>query len=269
MPRRQRNRATVLSPRRVGNELTDRGFQRVPAHEQRVDRADVVVHGDLRAALTEVDRAQPATVSLRPRAAAAIEAHVMSEQQLAQPVPGTHQVAADVLTGADEVTQRLCFDRRHPDRVQAANHQQPQDAFGVATVSLDAIARGTLDLARRRDDALHAGHLKRPREPEPSRPGLIRHPHRPRQPSAERHHFARRAPQTPNHQLPGLALHRRGQHLRRVHIEPRPTANLCHVGTPMIAVGVQATPEPSTRAPHARVPTLTSQPDDGRPSHRV
>src|ERR1700722_19419571 len=35
----------------------------------------------------------------------------------------------------------------------------------------------------------------------------------------------------------------------------------------MIAVGVQATPGPSTRAPHARVPTFTSHADgtNGRP----
>jgi hypothetical protein len=37
-------------------------------------------------------------------------------------------------------------------------------------------------------------------------------------------------------------------------------------GTPMIVVGTQANPRPSTRAPHARVPTLPSRPDkDGRP----
>src|SRR4029079_2892508 len=33
------------------------------------------------------------------------------------------------------------------------------------------------------------------------------------------------------------------------------------VGTPMIAVRAQATPEPQTRASHARVPTLTPRPD--------
>jgi hypothetical protein len=54
-----------------------------------------------------------------------------------------------------------------------------------------------------------------------------------------------------------------------VHIQPGPAANLCHVGTPMIAVGAQAIPGPSTRAPHARVPTLTSPPDAGPTGHMV
>jgi hypothetical protein len=34
------------------------------------------------------------------------------------------------------------------------------------------------------------------------------------------------------------------------------------VGTPMIAVPAEATPRRQTRAPHARVPTLTTQPDE-------
>jgi hypothetical protein len=46
-----------------------------------------------------------------------------------------------------------------------------------------------------------------------------------------------------------------------MNIEPDPGLSLRHVGTPMIAVRAQATPEPSTRAPHARVPTLTPRPD--------
>lgn len=47
-----------------------------------------------------------------------------------------------------------------------------------------------------------------------------------------------------------------------MHVKARPAANLCHVGTPMIAVAAEATPRRSTRAPHARVPTLTSTADD-------
>ncbi len=44
-------------------------------------------------------------------------------------------------------------------------------------------------------------------------------------------------------------------------VKTNPAANLCHVGTPMIAVAAEATPRRSTRAPHARVPTLTSTAD--------
>jgi hypothetical protein len=177
-------------------------------------------------------------------------------------VPRPHQVAADVLARADEVAQRLLLDARHPDRVQPADHQQPQQALGVAPIGLDPIARRPRDLSRRRDETPDAGRLERPRKPEARRPGLIGHPRRARKPGAELHHRARVARQPAHDQFAALAVHRRGEHLRRAHVEPGPTANLCYVGTPMIAVGAQATPGPPTRAPHARVPTLTSTPDE-------
>jgi hypothetical protein len=47
-----------------------------------------------------------------------------------------------------------------------------------------------------------------------------------------------------------------------MHVKTSPAANLCHVGTPMIAVAAEATPRRSTRAAHARVPTLTPEADD-------
>jgi hypothetical protein len=45
-----------------------------------------------------------------------------------------------------------------------------------------------------------------------------------------------------------VAVHRRRDDARSMNIKPRPAANLCHVGTLMIAVGAQANPGPSTRA---------------------
>ena len=54
------------------------------------------------------------------------------------------------------------------------------------------IGRGTLDLPRRRDHAPDPGRGQRSREPEPSRPGLIRGPDRPGQTSAA-------APGSPQH----------------------------------------------------------------------
>jgi hypothetical protein len=60
----------------------------------------------------------------------------MTQQQLGQPVPRPHQVAAQVLARADEIAQRLFLDAgdRHP--VQLAGREQPHQTLGVATVGL-------------------------------------------------------------------------------------------------------------------------------------
>jgi hypothetical protein len=77
-----------------------------------------------------------------PRAAGAVEA----QQQLAQAMAGAHQVTADVLAGAHEITQRLLVERRDADRVPPADHQQPQQSFGVTAIGLDVIAGRALVL---------------------------------------------------------------------------------------------------------------------------
>ena len=164
------------------DEFVDRGLQCGATDQQRIDRAEVVQQRDLRAALTEVDTGSPLAVMLGPCAAGPVEAHVVAQQQLGQPVTGAHQITANVLAGAHEIAQRLLAECRDAHRVQPADHQQPQHPLGVATVGLDAIARRPFDLARRRHDTTHARRLERPREPEPGRPGLIGHPHRTRQP---------------------------------------------------------------------------------------
>src|SRR4029453_15281500 len=54
--------------------------------------------------------------------------------------------------------------------------------------------------------------------------------------------------------LTRVAVQHRRHDAADVHIEGHPGLSLSHVGTPMIAVGAHANPEPSTRAPHARGP---------------
>jgi hypothetical protein len=261
MPRRHRNRATVRCPRRVGHELADRVLERVAADDQRVDRAEIVDQRDLRAALAEIDLAQPRTVVRRPRRCAGVEAHVVAQQQLAHAMACAHQVPTDVLTRANEVAQRLLLRARDANGVQTVDHQQAQQPLRVTLIGLHTVRRRALDLARRRDHALHTNGLQRPRDREPRRAGLVCDACRPGQRGTERHDVARRARQPSHPKFARLTIHARGNHHRRMNVQPDPAANLCHVGTPMIAVGAQAAPGPSTRASHARVPTLTSRPD--------
>lgn len=186
----------------------------------------------------------------------------VSRRTISASMAGAHQISADVLPRANQVAQRLFLAAGDPHGVQPVDHQQPHQSLGVASVGLDAILRRALDLARRRHHAPDPRVLQPPRQREPGGPGLIGHSRRPRQPGAERDELAGLPRQPPNAELPRLAIDRRRQDLRCVHVEPRPAANLCHVGTPMIAVGAQAAPGPSTRAPHARVSTLTPTADD-------
>ena len=216
------------SPRGVGNQLRDRRFERLATDQQRVDRADVVAQRDLRPALAEVDAGQPAAVMLRPGAGAALETTVVTQQQLGEPMAGTHQIAADVLAGTDQVTQRLLGGARNADQVQPTDHQQPQQPLRVTAIGLHPVARRPLDLPGRGHDTPDSGVLQGAREPEPGRAGLIGNPCRTRQPGAELEHLARGTRQPPHHELPGRAVHRRSDHLRRVHIQPRPAANLFH-----------------------------------------
>ena len=80
-------------------------------------------------------------------------------------MPAAHQIHPHALARADQVTQRLLLGPRNPNRVQLAGQQQPDQQLGVTPVGLHAIPRGPGDLARRRDDALHAALRELARSP--------------------------------------------------------------------------------------------------------
>ena len=150
-----------------------------------------------------------------------------------------HQIAAQILTRAHQVTQRLLLLARDPDRVQAVDHQQPQHALGVAPVGLHAILRRPLDLARRRHHATDPRGAQPARQGEPGRPGLIRRARRTRQPGAELDDLARHTRQPPAAHLT-RARRRRSPparyaraHPDRPSCEPVPwSALLCDCGPP-------------------------------------
>ena len=66
-------------------------------------------------------------------------ARVTAQQELPDAVAGAHQVAADVLDRAHEITEVLIGDRRHEREAKLAGGQQPHEPDRVAAVGLDAV----------------------------------------------------------------------------------------------------------------------------------
>ena len=108
-----------------------------------------------------------------PAAGRVLVADVVAQQELRQPLAGAHQIDSYVLTRTDQIAQRFLLGRRHPDRVQRVDHQQPHQPLGVTRVGLDLVLRRTLDLARRRDHTPDPRRHQRPRQPVTRRAGLI------------------------------------------------------------------------------------------------
>src|SRR5262249_51082006 len=172
--------------------------------------------------------------------------------------------AADVLAGTDEIAQRLLVAARNADRVQTADHQQPNEPLSVPPVCLDTVLRWTLDLPRRSDDADDAGSLERARELEPGRAGLVANTEGKGKPPPERRQLVR-CPRQPVHaHLPRArvddARHRRCS----VHIQTRPGANLGHGRFLLLGCGRRASASrAATTTPIASGdrPCLTAAPD--------
>ena len=141
---------------------------------------------------------------------------------------GAHQVHADRLASAHEVTQGLLLGARDAHRVQLAREQQADQQLGVAAVGLDALPGGARDLARRRDHARHAAAFELARQPVAGRPGLIGRAHRPRQPGAEPGRLANLASESEVLQLAGLGIEHRRHHLGGVHIQTDEASSLRH-----------------------------------------
>jgi hypothetical protein len=60
---------------------------------------------------------KPVAVALGPRRPV-VEPDPVTQQQLREPMPATHQINPDRLTRTHKITQRLLLGPRHPDRVQ-------------------------------------------------------------------------------------------------------------------------------------------------------
>src|SRR3954454_14670450 len=86
----------------VRGQLGDGLVEAGSARHREVDGFAVGVVGGAGAGLGGADRVQPGGVPAGPRGTAVVNVTV-AQQQFGEPVPSPHQIAADVLTGPDQV----------------------------------------------------------------------------------------------------------------------------------------------------------------------
>ena len=135
--------------RRADRELRELGLDLVAAGDQHVVGVQIVSQRRPRRVIGEPHRCQPRAVLARPRLPGPLPVDLAAQQELPDPMPGAHQIHADVLTAAHEITQLLTLDRRDRDQRQLAGRQQPRQPDRVTLIGLDPIRRRTLGLARR------------------------------------------------------------------------------------------------------------------------
>jgi hypothetical protein len=95
--------------------------------------------------LGEAQLAQPQIVGIGPGPSAGVD-DAPAQQQLREPVPGTHQVAAGVLPGADQVACGFLVQARDRHRRDLVHPQQASQVKRIAGIGLDPIAGRTLQL---------------------------------------------------------------------------------------------------------------------------
>ena len=91
-------------------------------------------------------------------------------QELAEPMPSTHQLAADIVAAATQVADRFLLGCGRTNLCQQIRTKQLGQLAGVAPVRLDPLARLARD-QRRRDDLALDARLRRVRcSPKPQGP---------------------------------------------------------------------------------------------------
>ena len=150
-PRRQERRPTTAAQGSLAAASSDRRIEGVAAALDGQDGPQRLLEGERQAALGEALLAEPAFVGLRP--GLALPDEPLTQQQLAKPVAGAHEVGPRVLAGAHEVAGALLGGARHAHRGELAEAQQLGQAQSVAAVGLDALAGRLGDLRGRRHQA--------------------------------------------------------------------------------------------------------------------
>ena len=120
---------------------------------------------------------QPHLVRPGPRGAAVVH-DPLPEKQFRQPVPGPHQVPADVLPGPQQIPRGLLLHTRYPDLDDLIHPQQASQMQGVPSIGLDPITRWPLQFRRRRDHTPDPRRGQLPGQAEPPS-GPPRRPPRP------------------------------------------------------------------------------------------
>jgi hypothetical protein len=164
---------------RLGRELGDRAVEGVAPTLRLRDGAIALVEGERERPVCEALPAKPSVVGERP--GGALEDEPVPQEQLREPLAGTHQIAACVLAGTHEITGCLLDRVGHAHRHELAQAQEPRQALGVAAVGLHSVTWCTRDLRGRCDRARDPCPRAGTREPVSGRPRLLGDPHRARQ----------------------------------------------------------------------------------------
>ena len=141
------------------------------------------------------------------------------------PVPGAHQIHANVLPAADKIAQLLALDRRDRDQRQLAGRQQLGQADRVALVGLDPIRRRTVTAAGCAHRELDPVRDRAARQPIAGRARLIHHPRRPLDIAQPRQQLVRAPRDPPGHDLVRGLVKDRERRLPCVHVQTDPTDN--------------------------------------------
>lgn len=122
----------------------------------------------IRQAVRILTTARGAMNADRTRSVNALNALV--QEELRDPVPGPHEIRADVLAGTHQITRRFIRVARDPHGCYLSQQGQPGQMLGIAGISLDPVARGPLQLGRCGDQALDTGGSQSLANPNPVGP---------------------------------------------------------------------------------------------------
>src|SRR5665648_620328 len=233
-PGQRRDAPQTSEPVNHGRELTvsghscDRGVKTVPAVDHRGHRVIGGIERVLQPRLVETLPAQPLVMGHGPRLATGVD-DSLTQQQLAEPVPGAHQITTGVLTGPHQISCRLLSHRRNRHLHNLAELEQPGQVQRVLGVGLHSVPDRSLQLRRRRDQRLHSGSVQMPGQPESRRTCLIRRPPRTRQALDPRLDLPVIRDQTLPEHLTSDTIDRRSHDGSCVHIQTN-TRTLTHTG---------------------------------------
>jgi hypothetical protein len=121
-----------------------------------LDLVDVVLEREPLALTLKLLLSEPFPESASP-VAPAVEQASVPDEELPEPVPRRSEVLANVVPGADEVSNRLLLRARDGDRGELAGAEKPRELGRVASVGLHPVARANRD-ERRRDDLARDAH---------------------------------------------------------------------------------------------------------------
>ena len=220
-----------LRPGRVLGDVCQLVLDALAARQQDVVGVQVVLEGQSRGVIVEAQPGQPAAMLVRPRVRACGEVDLTAQQELPQPLASAHQVGADVLAAAHQVTQPLVLQRRDRDERQLAGGQQPGQTNRVALVGLDAITRAPVGVPRCAHPDVETLAGRAAVEPVAGRPGLVDGAHRRIDPAQPRQQLVRASSHPPRAHLAGVLIEDRERRLVRVHVQTDPTNSVSHVGT--------------------------------------